>query len=146
MTIDCLQQVCSFLSSLGQPPSPELVLFSLWLLSQSYFTLCVKRRHQKPSCSGLAGPVTNFMCRQFIRELFIVWLFYHRSHFYLCLGRLKGGNVGGNSCHVPTVAWGVLCAILVSVFLSLHFPLYGDPGPKPSRLGLDERNSFFFGR
>ena len=29
----------------------------------------------------------------------------------------------------------VLCAILVSVFLSLYFPLYGDPRPKPCKLG-----------
>ena len=82
------------------------MLFSQWLLSQSYFTPR-EEGAQKPSCRGLAGPVTNFMCRQFIRQLFGVRLFYHRSHFDLCLGRLKSGNVGGNSCHVPTVAWGL---------------------------------------
>ena len=108
MTIDYLSTAGLFFSVLTwqTTATPELVLFSQWLLLQSYFTPR-EEGAQKPSCRGLAGPVTNFMCRQFIRQLFGVRLFYHRSHFDLCLGRLKSGNVGGNSCHVPTVAWGL---------------------------------------
>ena len=101
----------------------------------------IGQKNQVAVGSLVASPVTNFMCRQFIRELFSVWLFYHRSHFYLCLGRLKGGNVGGNSCHVPTVAWGILCAILVSVFCPSTSPYMEILGL--SLADLDEGEQFF---